>query len=482
MRLNYEEELKSFQDKWNLPNYDLKNIADSVKLLRFADGFLSGASTSDDPATNYVKWLSRTLSTYFANNVTPNDDGIYTSSFKAQEFYDSFKRLAQAKYDSETPENETPHNVQEDADAKEKSIKFVMSNCKKKYNNTLPEIWQEKLKKGDITVDELNSITGKSTVILNDGKLSYDKLQNHLSNVVAAHEAMQQLRDSRSGFLGWLWKLFHKEQNDAEKRCLNHLVGNLAHLSTRGYDVASMKNTLNGKTVFGSTIKDKEKAKEVAKPKTNNTKKAKETAKIGPVAVTMSKSMAASEFMHDLVFEMKDSIPENNSKDTDLQFRFVISKGLVEKMNTFNLAFDAGISKGNSPESEMEKAVANIFKLTVKVSQAYTAPFEKDLKLETIKAIAKVAIDNCTAVACYPDELGGLVDGFIEKSAQEYTSIIESGKDYIKEMKLYKDDLFEEERVQAFDNGDLFADNNGNKSPQISQQSKINPPAIDNNH
>lgn len=90
---NYQEELRNFQEQWNLPTYDLKRLAESVQALRYADMFLTGANVDNTPAGKFEKWFSRTLSIYFETNTTPNQEGKYMSSFDAQAFYDSFKSL-----------------------------------------------------------------------------------------------------------------------------------------------------------------------------------------------------------------------------------------------------------------------------------------------------------------------------------------------------------------------------------------------------
>ena len=98
---NYEQELESFKQQWNLPDYNLDRLAESVQALRFADSFLMGGSSDNSPTAQYKKWFSRTLSIYFATNTTPNENGKYMSSFDAKAFYTSFKNLVQAKYDSD---------------------------------------------------------------------------------------------------------------------------------------------------------------------------------------------------------------------------------------------------------------------------------------------------------------------------------------------------------------------------------------------
>ena len=102
----YEQELAKFKQQWNLPGYDLHQLANSAYALRYADSFLTGASVDNSPAAQFVKWFSRTLSHYFETHTTPNQDGNYISSFDTQTFYNSFKALVQAKYDADAEEKD----------------------------------------------------------------------------------------------------------------------------------------------------------------------------------------------------------------------------------------------------------------------------------------------------------------------------------------------------------------------------------------
>ena len=102
----YQQELKNFQQQWNLPDYDLHKVAANVQALRFADTFLKGAPSDNSPTAQYAKWFSRTLSIYFQANIQPNESGKYLSSFDAQAFYSSFKNLVQAKYDADAEEKD----------------------------------------------------------------------------------------------------------------------------------------------------------------------------------------------------------------------------------------------------------------------------------------------------------------------------------------------------------------------------------------
>ena len=131
----YQEELKNFQERWNLPKYDLYKLADNVQQLRFAEEtFLKGSPVDNTPSGQYVKWFSRTIALYFERNTQPNVEGKYIDAFNAQEFYDSFARLVQAKYDADAQEKgETPPQVHDVALPKEKEIKAIIAYNKRLY-------------------------------------------------------------------------------------------------------------------------------------------------------------------------------------------------------------------------------------------------------------------------------------------------------------------------------------------------------------
>ena len=57
----YAEELESFKQQWNLPDYSLDGVANSVQQLRYTDTFLMGTSPDNSPGSQFVKWLSRLL-------------------------------------------------------------------------------------------------------------------------------------------------------------------------------------------------------------------------------------------------------------------------------------------------------------------------------------------------------------------------------------------------------------------------------------
>ena len=97
----YQDELNEFTKRYNMPSFNLKKVAGAAHTLRYADSFLNGSAPATDPASQYIKWISSTVSIYFETNTRLNPTGKYLSSFDYHNFLEDFERLAQAKYDSE---------------------------------------------------------------------------------------------------------------------------------------------------------------------------------------------------------------------------------------------------------------------------------------------------------------------------------------------------------------------------------------------
>ena len=261
----YQEELRNFKEQWKLPDYDLNEYANNDKGLRYAEAFLTGASVDLSVGGEVVRWFSKTIEAYFKANTSLNADGKYISSFKPQAFYDSFKKLVQAKFDDDAKgkENATPLQVKDVLQNQKKNLESVMAKNMSQYQKTLPTLWAEKMKKGSMTQNELLLVAGN--VMYNvDSVLPNSKigLEDKITNVVAAHEAMKQFRARHSGFLGWLWKFIFRERNQIEQMNLETFESQVNRLRAAGYPVDKIAADLTSKTVLGLEVEIATKAKE----------------------------------------------------------------------------------------------------------------------------------------------------------------------------------------------------------------------------
>lgn len=491
---NYEQALEIFKQEWNLPTFDLQQVASSVHALRFADSFLTGASVDNSNAGQFVKWFSRTLSIYFATNTAPNQDGKYMSSFDAQDFYDSFKLLVQAKYDADAEEKGVvPLQVSEViTDNQKKAIQTAIANGKRSYKKTLPTLWQEGLKDGSINMQNLQTITSNS--FDNVDKKYYvnaNEMAGDLTNILAAREAMKQLRASRSGIWGWLWKvIFNRAQNRQEKEYLQQLESQIKTLTEKGYKMDKMATNLIEKTVFGKDVNAKAETVETQDKQVEQTKAKVEVKVIQPVASQISEK-ATNEFMNELAAKLHEELPWNNtSKVVRIwQYQAALTKSF-ETINQLNENFDAAVATGGDPMKEMAKVVHGVFKATDKFfTEAEKAisgqVIETSLdKMEGLKIAAQFIIDNLTAAAIYPNELSDAVSLYMEKNLAIYEEIATDGKEYADEIGNYQK-MLEEDAVSGeygepvFGEDNPFVENNVSKSAPVKQQPQHNAPTLD---
>ena len=486
---NYEQVLENFKKQWNLPAYDLQQVASSVQALRFADTFLTGASVDNSNAGQFVKWFSRTLSIYFATNTAPNQDGKYMSSFDAQAFYDSFKVLVQAKYDAEAQEKgEVPLQVSEViTDNQKKAIQTAIANGKRSYKKTLPTLWQEGLKDGSMDMQSLQTITSNS--FDNANKKWYvnaNEMAGHLTNILAAREAMKQLRASRSGVWGWLWKvIFNRTQNRQEKEYLQQLENQITALEEKGYSLDGMAENLTQKTVFGKDVNAKAETREmqVEQPQASNVKTQANEKAIQPVASKISEK-ASSEFINDLAAKLHEELPSNNmTKIVRIwQYQTALTNAF-ETINQLNENFDAAVANGGDPMKEMAKVVHGVFKETEKAFSGQIIETGLD-KMEGLKIAAQAIIDNLTAAAIYPNELSGAVNSYMEQNLAIYEEIATAGKEYADEIGNYQkmlegDAVSGEYGEPVFGKNNPFVESNVSKSAPVEQQPQHNVPKLD---
>ena len=489
---NYEQVLEDFRQQWNLPpTYNLNRIAESVQALRFADSFLKGSSSDNSPATQYKKWFSRTLSIYFSANTTPNENGKYMSSFDAQAFYDSFKNLVQAKYDADAEERgEEPLQVEDVTNGQKQSLENIIANCKRNYKKTLPALWYENLKKGTMDMQNLQNITSSSfDVVAKKWYVDANEMAGELTNMVAAREAMQQLRASRSGVLGWLWKvIFNRTQNRQEKEYLQQLNNQISALTEKGYLLDGITRTLTEKTVFGKDVNAKTETmgtqdKKAQKTKEDPVENLVKPKAIQPVAGQIIE-MANSEFINDLAAKFNEELPGNNMPHSVRIWQYQVELGkILGTINELNENFDKAVENGADPKKEMAKVVHGVFKETVKAFSGYMIETGVD-KMEGLKIAAELITNQLTAAAIYPNELGNAVNEYIERNLAIYEEIVTNDKEYGEAIEDYKqmlegDAVAGDDHEPVFNDDNPFVESNVNKSAPVQQQPQISVPKLD---
>ena len=305
----YQDELAAFTKKYNLKEYDLTKMQNFDERLSGLDDFLSTSIVGGSPAQQFTSWAARTLRSVVEANVEMNEKGDYLTGFSLKKFTRDFEKLVDAQYRStlDKPEdyNRKPLNGAEQEDL---ITRYAMET--RKMHKPLPTLWAERMKSGKMEMTFLQSLTLDSMDAIENNTCAPEEIEGKMRNVVAAHEALKQIRESRKGFFGWLWKIFNSERNAIEESSLEMFQNQVERLRNRNYDVDGMAAELTGKTIFGVEVK----AKGAKETQPKETESAQEVDK--PVTQTNAETAVVNEDSREAVFNAENPFPEGTAPTT----------------------------------------------------------------------------------------------------------------------------------------------------------------------
>ena len=112
-------------------------------------------------------------------------------------------------------------------------------------------MWKEKIRANITKVEDMEKTTDSLFNRLNADDAEKESLTGELKSVVAAYEAMKQVRESRKGFFGWFWRFFNGDQNAKEVQYCEKLKEQVEALEKKDYDVGSAVFELQDKNILG---------------------------------------------------------------------------------------------------------------------------------------------------------------------------------------------------------------------------------------
>lgn len=127
-------------------------------------------------------------------------------------------------------------------------------------------MWKERIRSGSMKIEDMSNITNSFYTQLapvDMDEVDKTQLQNELKTIVAAREAMMQVRETRKGFFGFFWRIFNREQNKAEVNYLGRLQAQIAMLEQKEYDIDGVTNEINGNNILSREIPGATNVKEV---------------------------------------------------------------------------------------------------------------------------------------------------------------------------------------------------------------------------
>lgn len=488
----YENELTKFNGKYNLKNFDLSTLEKLDEKFRYVDEFLSIDGGGKTQGVQFVNWAAKALSIYLSANTKPNEKGEYVSSLNLKEFLADFDNLVDAKCRSELDENQEFHR-KKFANAKLKDFQKNLAPHLQIFNKSLPTMWKEGLKKETIDLAQLRSITNNTYNDINV-LMEENELNKSLTNMVAAHEAMTQLREGRNWLFGFLWKWFNSDRNSQEEEYLQELNTQINELKGRGLKVDDIRRGLTEKTVLGKDVntkinleiktvekqkekeekKENKKEKESSKPKKSSKKSSSKPQKFEPVADKLNAKIDPGILYR---FQKKQLVPTLPKApfngDADYGTEIAMDKMNLQQLNQ---EFDTDVQSGLSEKVAMENYVLKVFKSAISGAQHINYNDSKDTIIAA-QRITDAVLKNFSPYTLKQEELQEFVDGYVVKNSEKFFDEIKNSVEPWMQNKL--EDGFNNAKAEYADKEAVFGDHNpyiendtAVKSEPVNQQIK----------
>ena len=432
----YTLALSKFKNIYKMDRYDLKQSIENERRFRFLNG-------TDNHSTDklYARYAASALSTYFTSVSKFKENGACTlSNFTLDKFMQDFEELFDAAYRSELEKSEDYNRVARNG-ADPNYVKRACLNAAKLHNETLPNMWKDRIRKGEMNIAEMEAVTDKLHERLLDGNGEPEDLKDDFNKLVAATVAMDEVRKSRQGFIGFFWRLFHREQNRAEENYQMSLNAQLGSLRGK-YDIDKVTSELKQKTFLGKAVKGARKDK-VNEAAVNATKVAKKSAKIEAVTDRIDELLSDNDVKDDFFKEINDIIPgKPQEKDTRyISLKYINGPTLAKDMKKINESFDEGLASGKDHKRLVGKLVRDAFERANYITTLHLKEDNVDVRARVNVSVAKAILNKFTAVALYRDQLGGMVDKHMDRTVAMYKEAREEDESLMVKFEKYESDL-----------------------------------------
>ena len=492
---DYVGQLKEFNNKYGMEGYDLKKTAGIDEKFRYLNNFLMKDSV-DGPSGQFVDWLSKVVRSYFEKHSQFSSDWKKNlSKFHSQEFLDDFEKVAKAKYLSELEEGHEP-NRKPYAGANRKQILLAITPYFQEINKPLPTVWMERMKKGTMDITEMQQLCVNLTDGLAKNLDQKATLMESFTRIVAAREAVRQLRESRPrGFLGAIWWLFNFRINGRERDCLEALNTCIKTWEAQQFNTKRVLGELMGKTALGRPVNAAEKAsqpqlqetEQIQNQPSENTElnnapiQEVKAPQMDPVAKQLDETLKNVD-SYAMGQELHEKLPANGQIDIMRTMGFqTLWKTASKNIGQINADFDSAIATGADPKTEMDHVVRKLFVEAFKAVKTWGDYSEMADKIEATKIMAQTMLERHTALALHSDKLGDAVKGYVEQYTETIKELSKQNKDFVSEMEEFefnrmngvsnnnneiKANKIENEEIQSSNKGFNFNDDDSSRSEE----------------
>ena len=373
------------------------------------------------PRAQFVSLLMKTLEIYWNTHTKISATGAYDLSQKSlTEFIYQFDEMMQARYEDRLPEGQESTRRAYEGIKFEKLLGHVAQYAQH-YNKTLPTIWAENVLDKVTSMESMKEITNNAYSYLTKevkfkgsaesvtGPVEIDKLMN----VVGALQAMEKVHKSR----WFLWKLFWRSDNKAEKEYIATLKEQVQNLSNMGYPTHTVNEKLATNLLDQSIAKanDMLSHKRHQQKQANNEKTTEEQAsekKIVLVSEKLNEPLENITFQQEYSRTLGKALPEGGFGMAKMGMIESSMGSLVATLKDTNEVYDSKRVSGASAQESMQFYVKQVFYKTFEMTDMLGYYQLKDRVLAA-QNMTDLIMKDLSPVSLAKDELAPYANGYI---------------------------------------------------------------------
>jgi hypothetical protein len=318
------------------------------------------------------------------------------------------------------------------------------------FNKTLPTMWKERIRSRSMKIEDMEKTTSSLYTQLApidmDG-VDKTQLQDELKTIVAAYEAMRQVRETRKGFFGFFWRLFNREQNTKEVNYLNRLKNQISMLEQKEYDVDVVTNALNEKNILSREVPSATNAKEVqpdvAKTVNENQKKenisVNEDIKVNDNIKEIAEDNVVSrlepiindrEYIEEFSEKLFAAVPNGKElvQGKEKEFVTLFSATLKLLIQNYNGKYDKMQANKQDPEPLVKSMLDLVFADASTSFSNIIGYKTTEEKLLAAQIMSDMIMKEFTPVRFQPEKYGKYASGYVLNNVEEFRDIAKENK------------------------------------------------------
>ena len=469
-----QKKLDDFNAKYNV-HFDIESMENSA---RIDDSFEEYKFDKKDPQAarveRYYKTLMELLDKAIIEKTKITGNGQYDiGNFNLTQFVDSFEALLAQRSKELGVQDRPPFET-----IKRSSLFNRVHAAADQYNQPVYGIWAKTILDKKFTYRDLKAVSDNAVNSIEANRDSADGVisRRDLTNVVYAKEAMEKVRQSRTGW----WKLFHLYENFKEWQYLTSLTEKVTEYAEAKFRVKEILDEANPemlKTAYDKPSNGADGVKPEAK------KEVKKSLDEVSVADEMQKVIGQPNMSAKLTDEIMSVIPEGGFNN-EMKRNFLSAQihSLTDAMQSYNRGFDDAIEAGEAAESQMPEIAEGMFQKAYSMVGTLGYETEKEQVLAA-QAIADVMLKKLSPVALDTEKLGDFANGYVCKNSEKCSELtgLEENDPALADVKAVYEVSNEQNDRQEMNVPDAAMSDDGPKvSPVQTSAPVVKPPIINN--